>query len=197
MPGFARAGLSAALLLALLAGHAHAFGGRWTYTASYSYPVYSSAYYPAYYSVPAVSYYVPAWPIYVAPAAVCTPTVIVPAPAAPLYAVPTPAPPSQTVEPPAIKTRSNLPTVSESYSGSALKTVQVGSAGKERIQVGFWNVSGRDVTLTINGRAYFLPRNRSITLALSRRFTWHIDQRTLRTENVPQENSTLEIVLRQ
>lgn len=198
MPSFARAGLLAALLVAALTDRAHAFGGRWTYTASYSYPVYYSAYYPAYYSVPAVSYYAPAWPVYVAPApVVCAPFIAVTAPAGPLYAVPTPAPPSQTVEPPVIQTGSySRQTVTETYPGTALKTVQVGGAGKDRVQVGFWNVSGRDLTLTIDSRAYVLPRNRSVTLDLGRQFTWRIDQRALQNENVPEGNSTMEIVLR-
>jgi hypothetical protein len=197
MPGFVRAGLPAALLLAALAGPAHAFGGRWAYAASYPYPVY----YPVRYSVPAVatvSYYAPAWQVYAVPApVVCAPGAAVPVtvPAGPLYAVPTPAPPSQTVEPPPAKTGAG-PAVTEARAGAVLKTVAAASTGKARVQVGFWNVSGRDLTLTIDGQPYALPRNRSITLDLGRQFTWRIDRRAPQSENIAEGNSTLEIVLR-
>jgi hypothetical protein len=197
MPGIARAGLALALL-ASLTGLAHAHGGRWGYTASYSYPVYYPTYYPAYYSVPAVatvSYYGPAWPVYAAPApVVCAPTVAVPV-AGPLYAVPTAAPPSQTIEPPPVKSGVG-PVVTEARAGGIVKTVAAGNSGQDRVQVGFWNVSGRDLILTIDGRRHTLPRNRSITLELGRQFTWRIDQRAPQDENIPEGNSTLEIVLR-
>jgi hypothetical protein len=199
MPGFVRAGLSMALLAAL-ADPAHAFGGRWGYTASYSYPAsYYPTYYPVYYRVPAVatvSYYAPAWQVYAVPApVVCPPTVTVSVPAGPLYAVPTPAPPSQTFEPPPAKTGAG-PVVTEARAGTALKTVAAGGAGNDRVRVGFWNVSGRDLTLTIDGQQHVLPRNRSITLNLGRQFTWRIDQRAPQSENIAEGNSTMEIVLR-
>jgi hypothetical protein len=200
MPGFARAAL-ALTLLATLIGPAHAFGGRRGYTASYSYPVYYPTYYPAYYSVPAVatvSYYAPAWQVYAAPApVVCAPGIAVPVtvPAGPLYAVPSAAPPSQTVEPPPARTGAG-PVVSEARTGTVLKTVAAGNSGRDRVQVGFWNVSGRDLTLTIDGQQHILPRNRSITLDLGRQFTWRIDRRAAQDENIPEGNATLEIVLR-
>jgi hypothetical protein len=190
MTGFARAGLAAVLLTALT-GPAHAFGGRWAYTASYYYPTY----YPVYYSVPAaVSYYAPAWQVYASPV-ICPPAVFVTVPAGPLYAVPTPAPPSQTVEPPPAKTGAG-PVVTEARAGTPFKTVAAVSTGRDRVQVGFWNASGRDLTLTIEGRQYALPRNRSLTLGLGRQFNWRIDQRAPQSENVPEGNATMEIVLR-
>jgi hypothetical protein len=190
MPRFARVGLLAALLLAALARPALGSGWRWGYTAAYSYPVYPASYYPTYYRVPAVVTvtYAPAWQVYATPAPVyCAP--VVPVAPAPLYAVPTPAPPSRTAEPPA------APTVIEARSGAALKTVPV-SADSDRVRVGFWNVSGRDLTLTIDGRARVLPRNRSITLDLGRQFVWRIDARAPQNESIPADKSTLEIVLR-
>lgn len=193
MPRFARAGLLAALLLASLARPAHGFGGRWGYTARYSYPIYASSYYPTYYSAPAIATvaYAPAWQVYAAPVPVyCVPTVPVNASTAPLYAVPTAAPPSQTIEPPA------APSVTEARSGAALKTVQIGGPATDRVRVGFWNASGRDLTLTIDGQAHVVPRNRSITLDLGRQFVWRIDQRSPQNESIPAGNSTLEIVLR-
>ena len=50
----------------------------------------------------------------------------------------------------------------------------------ERFPVGFWNVSGRDVLLTVGGQRYLLARNRSITLNLGRTFAWQVDQQVPR-----------------
>jgi hypothetical protein len=187
MPRFARAGLLAALVLAAPARPAHGSPGGWVYAPSY--------YYPAYVGPPVtVSYYAPSWSVYtLAPPAVCAPTVTVSVPArgavspAPLYAVPTAAPPSQTVEPPTAR-----PALTESR--SAAKPGK--GAGSGPVRVGFWNVSGRDLTLTIDGQPYALPRNRNLTLNLARNFVWRVDGRALQSEAIPEGNPTLEIVLR-
>jgi hypothetical protein len=207
MPRTANAGLLVALLLTWQAAPAYGFGRGRVYTASYYYPAFYPAYYPSYYagysySVPVtVSYVAPAWPVYYAmPAPVyCPPVVSVPAsvtvPTGPLYAVPTPAPPSQSFTPPSGKPAP--PQVTEMRSGTdgqppGPAVVPV----KDRVQVGFWNVSGRDLTLTIDGQRRLLPRNRSITLQLGRQFVWQVDQRAAQKEDIPEGNSTLEIVLR-
>ncbi|MCI0463281.1 MAG: hypothetical protein L0Z62_40560 [Gemmataceae bacterium] len=196
MSCFTRAVLVVALALPALPEPAHAFGrGGWTssyyYAASYG-PVVSTrlAYYaPAVYPV-TVGYYAPAWQVsYVAPAPVVCP------PVTSIYATPTPAPPSQTVEPPF----KPAPAVSESRSGPAeTPAVTVRSEPvKDSARVGFWNVTGRDLTLTVNGQTYVLARGRNLTLSLTRQFVWRVDQRAPQTEAVPAESGTLEIVVRQ
>jgi hypothetical protein len=201
MPRFARAGLLAALLLAPLARPAHGSPGGWVYSTAYYYPTY----YRVYYSAPVtVSYYAPSWSVYaVAPPVVCAPavTVSVPAPVtvspAPVYAVPTAAPPSQTAEPPArVGAVPPAPRVMESRSGAADKLGKTEAAGAGRVRVGFWNVSGRDLVLTIDGRPYTLPRNRNLTLDLGRTFSWRVDSRATQNETVSEGSPTLEIVLR-
>jgi hypothetical protein len=57
-------------------------------------------------------------------------------------------------------------------------------------------VTGRDLTLTVDGQARLLPRNQSVTLTLGRQFTWQVDQRAPLTEGVPAGRNTLEIVIR-
>jgi hypothetical protein len=168
--------------------------------ASYSYPVYYPAYYPAYYpsyscGLPVtVSYAAPAYPIYYTTPLFCNAVVTVPAPVAlttgPIYAVPTPAPPSSSGKP-------VPPRVSEARSGNGGESPKSTTVPvRERVQVGFWNVSGRDLTLTVDGQRRVLPRNRSITLSLGRQFVWQVDERTAQNEDIPAGNSTLEIVLR-
>ncbi len=204
MSRFARAALLAALLLWPFAGPAHGFG-RWAWTtSSYSYyPTYYSPshYYPAYYTpvytspivTASVSYPAPVW-VYAAVPVVCSPAVTTPAPA---YATPTAAPPSQTVEPPTARPAppAGGPTVTESNASAAAKPASPGGAAGS-CRVGFWNLTGRDVTLTVDGQARQLPRNQSITLTLGRQFVWQVDRRTAQSENIPDANCTLEIVMR-
>ena len=121
---------------------------------------------------PSVSYYWPAPYYYSYPRAV---TVI------PLEdsceAAPTPPPPSQTLEPPlqpkqpkaVAAMKAPLISTTRSLGG----TFTPGS--KERCKVGFWNLTGRDVTLTVDGKSRSLPKNRSVTLDLEHQFTWQIE----------------------
>jgi hypothetical protein len=207
MSSFTRAALAAALLLVAFTGPAHGFGywvrGTAAYYPSY-YPAWSAvSYYPAYsyssyytpiYAQPvAVSYYAPVWPGYPAEeAVVCPPVVSV---AAPAWAIPTAAPPSQTPEPPV--RRSGGPTVTESLNGAVgPKSVEVGAGSAGTCRVGFWNLTGRDITLTVDGQARLLPRDRGLTLTLGRQFVWQVDQRTPQSEDIPDGHCTLEIVLR-
>ena len=68
---------------------------------------------------------------------------------------------------------------------------------KDRCRVGFWNVTGRDVTLTVGGKAWPLAKDRSLTLDLERQFTWQIDQEPQHVERIPDVQSTHEVVLRE
>ena len=60
----------------------------------------------------------------------------------------------------------------------------------------FWNISGRDVKLTINGKTHLVPRDRSLTVSVGREFTWQVDGQALQEERVPQEKASHEVVLR-
>jgi len=115
----------------------------------------------------------------------------------PGLAVPTAAPPSgptgQTAEPPLNKGTGQAPKVIESRS-IGIKA----AAGEpaECCKVGFWNVTGRTLTLTIDGKAQVLTRNQSLTVRLGRRFSWQVDQCASQAEQVPTNRNTLEIVIR-
>ena len=184
---FVRGAALAGLLVALLAAPAFGWHRR---TASY--------YYSGYYAPVAggVSYYqfVPNYNLQPAvvwvPCAPGTAGATLPTRVS-IYAPPTPAPPSQTVEPPLGKPdQSPGPPISEWRAGSATP------AAKGRYAVGFWNVSSRDVLLTVAGQTRLLPRNRSITLELEREFIWQVDQQAARQERVAAERNGMEIVIR-
>jgi hypothetical protein len=174
---------AAVILLACSAALGH--GGRAVrVTSSFSYPAYAA---------PQMVFFGPICvvgpPIYAVPAA---PLVTVPAP----FAVPTAAPPSsgsQTAEPPLVQGTVKAPKVTESRFQGGTKVVK---AEGHCCQVGFWNVSGRGLTLTIDGKKQVLARNQNLTLRLARQFSWQVDQGGVQTEQVPADKNTLEIVIR-
>jgi hypothetical protein len=180
-----------AALLSVPASPAVANGLRWFRSDSSGY------YYPGSPAPVAVQYA----PAYYTPVIVCVPT----APAAPVpivspsgpYAQPVPAPPSagprpQTGEPPLADPGKGAPKVSE----SRLTAKKSAGDARDRVRVGFWNVSGRDLTLTIDGQPRVVLRDRCLTITLGRNFTWQIDQRPAELAEVPAGNDTLEIVIR-
>jgi hypothetical protein len=122
-------------------------------------------------------------------------------------AEPTPAPPSPspapgsptpvprlptTAEPPTIQKRA--PTVFEARSGA--RAAQAPEVSQERCKVGFWNVTGQDVTLTIDGKSRMLAKHRAVTVDIGREFTWQITGREPRHERVPLETNVFEVILR-
>jgi hypothetical protein len=169
------------------------FGGHPWFGGSRSSPSY---YYPA----PVVPYYYygPA-PLYVRPGPYCPgPAVQLVPMYAPNYAKPTPAPASETMPPPLAKGTS-LPTVIESRASTVNGTTPMKPADpgvKDACKVGFWNVSGVDVKLIVNGKTHLIPRNRSLTLTLSRQFTYQVNARAPQTEQVPDSKTEHEIVIR-
>jgi hypothetical protein len=171
------------------------------YRASSYYPsyYYASSYYPSYYYAPApvVRYYYASTPVYVEPAEVCVTPVVGAAPTSG-YAQPYPAPASTTKEPPVDKKKLPPPKVTESRSFSPSDPMNVTAADgtSKGVRVGFWNITGRDVTLTVNGKAMVVPANRNLTLTVSREFSWYLDGQTAREERVPDDKSAHEIVLR-
>lgn len=176
LPTFARAMALCVVVLFLTGTPAQAFGWRWSRVS---------------YAAPVICYDVP---VYVMPIQ-CVPIAGMPQR---MFAVPTPAPATQTKEPPL----GAPPKISDSYSyeryyGPVATEAASTAPAKDKCRVGFWNVSGRAVTLTISGRVYSLPRNKSLTLELNREFLWNIDGRATQIERVADAEATHEIVIRQ
>lgn len=166
-----------------------------------------------YYYYPVTSYYYAPAPVYAVECLDVRPTAGVqatlqpapratsePAPAPRKYAQPSPAGPSsspsaapKTSEPP------RNPGVSESRSYFSAYAVAPRTAEKpagDRARVGFWNLSERDVVLTVANQAYSLPRGKSVRLDLPREFVWRVDSREAQNEKMPENESALEIVIR-
>src|SRR5262245_25541064 len=159
-------------------------------------------YYPVYYQPVAVVY---AWPVAAAPA-YCVPVapapVPAPVPARPpilgTFATPTPAPPSPRPPPPAAA-RQRAPQVNESRAPAGDDPPPMADPdgpARDRVRVGFWNLTERPLTLTIDGEERVLPSRRSLTLHLPRQFTWQVGQRAVQVERVPADRGSLEIVFR-
>src|SRR5262249_35153469 len=145
---------------------AHGFGWRRPWSASYYAPAYYApayrlSYYPAvYWPQPAYQYACPTtMPAIYYPAAPLSP-----------YAQPRPAPPSGTPEPPLQNPLQRSPKITESRYASREGEVakEPPAAPKEYCKVGFWNLTGKDVTLLVDGKSHSLRRNHAVTLDLSR-----------------------------
>jgi hypothetical protein len=176
MAGILRNGVVAGILVALAVSpvQSHWWG---------CYPSYRMTYYPVY---PAPAYWLPAHPP-------CLP----PMPPASPYAQPRPAPPSGTTEPSLQSPLERGPKVMESRWSGEVKTAKAEDKAPAGLcRVGFWNITGRDVSLIIDGQTHRIPRDRALTLNLARKFIWQLDQRAPRTEVVPDSQGTLELVLR-
>jgi hypothetical protein len=187
----------AVFLFLAAAGPASAFGWRRAVSSSY------------YYSAPVV--YVAAYPVLPCPPVPVVSFPVAPAVAAPpaqLYAAPQPAPPSpsSSAEPPlaprsssdrglqgAVESRRPGPPPHDTYYVARRATVR---ETPERCAVTFWNMTGRNVTLTVNGQAYTLPAGDSLKLPLGRQFVWNVSGRETKQQVVPPEEVGVEIVLR-
>jgi hypothetical protein len=69
-------------------------------------------------------------------------------------------------------------------------------SSKERVKIGFWNLTGRDITITIEGKTRALVKNRSVTLELDREFSWRVDGRPDHVERVPDGMVVYEVLVR-
>jgi hypothetical protein len=130
------------------------------------------------YAPPAVSYYYPAPVYYYYPRVIAIPD-----------APPTPAPPSSNA-----KTASERPVI---ITTRGLATDAAGTAAKVRLKIGFWNLTGRDITLTVAGQVRTLAKNRAVTLELEREFSWQIDRLPAHLERVPEGQAVHEVVIRE
>ncbi len=70
------------------------------------------------------------------------------------------------------------------------------SPGKQRLKIGFWNLTGRDITLTVDGTTRSLAKNRSLSLELDREFSWQVDRLPAHIERVPEGMAAHEVVIR-
>jgi hypothetical protein len=165
------AALAAAVLFA--AGtSAHGFGGRlfsFQHVSQYCPPV----------TVVCLPVY-PVMPVYLPGPAAAIPEK--------MYAIPKPAPASQTTEPPVNSNTKPIIRDARSPGGEY--------SARDRCQVGFWNLSGRDITIKVSGASRVVPRDRAVMLDLRREFVWHVAGREPQRVVVPQEKDTHEIVLR-
>lgn len=154
------------------------------------------------------------------PSFACPPgcSMVAPARPASVFAVPSAAPPSQlqTGEPPLSRPIETSPPpllpkmksadVRENPTGPVVVATRslAGNASapgvlpvpKERCRVGFWNLTGRDVTLVVDGKSHALARDRALTLDLNRMFVWQADARGPQSEQVAEDQSTHEVVVR-
>jgi hypothetical protein len=206
MSGIVRVTAAAVLVLSPLTAWAH--GGRRVA------PVVTAYYYPA------PVYYEPVYPVVLVPAPcpipVATPIATAsPSPIVVPYAAPTAAPPStgpsagaparQAVPTPAAPSSppaappGQSPAVKESssfYDATVSRPREPDPALTDRIRAGFWNLSGREVTLKVEGRNYILAPQQNLRLDVSRRFVWREGDNKPQIEQVPTAYPSVEIVLR-
>lgn len=186
MVGSLRRVFTACFVFFLLTASAAAFGGR-----SAARPAVGVVYAPA----PICCYYViatpPCWGA--APLPPAAPRLAPPPRVMPL-AKPAPAPPSTTNEPPLNGKRP--PTITESRSSGGVSQVQAIDLPPGRCRVGFWNITGGEVTLTIDGQPHTLAKDRAVTVNLPRNFAWQVSGRESRSERVPEGQNIFEVILR-
>lgn len=150
-------------------------------------------------SPPAVSYYyaVP-YPMWCPPAV----PMVVPVPdAAPRWANPVAAPPSQSPEPPLQKPMKltgdpRMPVITASHALGGNYVPGKAPAG-DRCRVGFWNLTGRDVTIHVEGKAVTVAKDKAVTVELDRQFTWQIAGQTQHIERVPDGQASHDVIMRE
>jgi hypothetical protein len=168
--------------IALLTSTASALNGRFS---SMRVPAVSYSYY---YVIPYTPY-CPSGPI------------VVPVPdATPPRARPTGEPSASTAEPPIAKKTANDPARPVIVASHALgNNPGAGKAplAKDRCRVGFWNLSGREVVLTIDGKSLKLTKDRTVSLDLERQFTWQAGNGPQHVERVADTQPSYEVLIRE
>jgi hypothetical protein len=117
------------------------------------------------------------------------------APSAAPLAAPSAAPPSTGPIPPG----KNQPEVTESrsyYEAFKVRPISLDQPTGNHCALGFWNLTGRDVTVSVDGKPQVIPQGKSLRVQVARQFVWQMSGHEALTEKVPAENSGLEIVLR-
>ena len=189
MAGVWRLSFCVVVVSALAASQASSFGGRF---GSSSAPATTVHYY---YAVPTTYWVVPYYycPPLAAPRVIPVPD-----------ARPTPAPPSPTGEPPLqkmiekkVSNDARMPIIVTSHAVGGNFVPGTMPLAKDRCRVGFWNLSGREVTLMIEGKSWTLAKDRAVTLDLERQFSWQIEGRSQHAERVSDGQASHEIVIRE
>jgi hypothetical protein len=62
--------------------------------------------------------------------------------------------------------------------------------------VGFWNLSGHDVVLRVDGQPHLLALGQRLKLELGRRFVWKVGDYEAQVEQMPAGIPTMELVIR-
>jgi hypothetical protein len=133
----------------------------------------------------------------------CCPAPVYLAPAAPWQPGAEQANPRQTPEPPI----DNKGIEKKTITSKKIQPPRVidpqtdGKAGspvgaKDVCAVGFWNITGRDISLTVNDKKHQLPKDQSLTLELEKHFRWSQDGGEFQQVRVPEHQLTHEIVVR-
>jgi hypothetical protein len=89
--------------------------------------------------------------------------------------------------------------VSESHSSFDAYAVVPRAADRpagDWCSVAFWNLTGRDLTVQVEGQDHYVPRGKNVRLDLGRQFVWRVEDRAAETEKVPANDSAVEIVIR-
>jgi hypothetical protein len=162
----------------------------------------------AYYCPVAIVCYVEVLPVCPMYAPVYVPVAGQRAPAAQNYARPTAAPPSAapaTAAPPLAPRAPAAPSSDrrsdfgesrsyyDSYAGAPRAAAHL--AG-DRCQVGFWNLTERDLIIKADGQSRTLAAGKNVQLEVSRQFEWQVDGRAAQRENIAGGEGALEIVIR-
>jgi hypothetical protein len=149
--------------------------------------------YPIYYSYPSWC-----WPVYVYEYSPALPaTTSAPSPPAPAETSKKKEPPPASKEKAPVE-KKTMPSAAESAPVPKRAPIITESrSADERCRVGFWNFTGRDVTLTVAGQKHKLAKDRAVTLELPRQFDWRVDAGTAHTVQVPAAQASHEIFLRE
>jgi hypothetical protein len=66
----------------------------------------------------------------------------------------------------------------------------------DRCAAGFWNLTGQDLTIKIDGQTRRLARGQGLNLSVARQFVWQVEGRDPHTEQVPVADTGVEILIR-
>jgi hypothetical protein len=195
MQGLARSVGFALLVLSAAPAPAHAWGWSWRHPGTRSY----------YYATPVV--YAPAYGVVPFDPCLNVPQPIMPQAGQeppllggmPTLARPQPAPASSGPVAPQTSPMNKVPAVNESrsfFDAYAVAPRPTDKPAKDRAEVGFWNLSGHDLTLKVAGQTHRLEHGKNLKLQLNRQFVWRVEDREAQSERVPDEVPGLDIVIR-
>jgi hypothetical protein len=83
------------------------------------------------------------------------------------------------------------------YDAYAVASQETAKPSSDRCKVDFWNLTGRDLVLRIDGGApKVLPRGKSLPVQVGRQFTWQVDGREAQATPIEGREAALQIVIR-